>query len=388
MKKVLVTGGAGYVGSHTVKELVKNGYDVLVVDNLETGHRKLVDHRAKLEVADLADKEKLKSIFEKYIPEAVIDFAAYLAVGESMEEPEKYFQNNVANFINLLDAMNEVGCKLLIKSSSAAVYGNPTKESDIPWQEDFTECYRPEKSALLSGNWQGKKIAGEEFFQCFLDHYNSIYADRPELKLSSDEIIKLRIPMSIYGVTKLLDEIVMKKYDEFCGLKSIVLRYFNVCGADPSGGIGEAKPKPTTLMTLAIWQILGRVPELSIFGDDYSTSDGSGVRDYIHPSDLATGHIKALKFLVKNNKSDIFNLGTGTSSSVFEVISAVEKASGGKVKYTIKPRRSGDPAISISDPRKAEKVLNWKAKYNLRDMAETAWKWEINNSKIKIQKSK
>jgi UDP-glucose 4-epimerase len=181
--------------------------------------------------------------------------------------------------------------------------------------------------------------------------------------------------MSVYGLTKLIDEIVLKKYDKVCGIKSIALRYFNVCGADPEGVLGDGKPNPTNLMTLTIWQALGKKPNIEIFGQDFETKDGTGVRDYIHPSDLATGHIKALEYLIDKNIGDVFNLGTGSGSSVLEVISAVEKACSKKIITKNSPRRSGDPAVSVANSDKAQNVLNWKAKYNLADMAETAWKW-------------
>ena len=179
--------------------------------------------------------------------------------------------------------------------------------------------------------------------------------------------------MSIYGVTKLLDEIVMKKYDKLFGIKSVALRYFNVCGADPNGELGDAKLKPTNLMSLAIAQLLGEIKELSVFGSDYPTPDGTGVRDYIHPSDLATAHVVALKYIIDKKKSDVFNLATGKGSSVLEVISEVEKVAGKKVKFKIIGRRSGDPAISIADPSKVKNVLHWRTKYSLNDMAITAW---------------
>ena len=375
MKTILVTGGAGYIGSHTVKELIKVGYSVVVLDNLEAGHKEAVDPKAILEIADLKDKDKILSVFDKYEFDAVIDFAAYLAVGESMENPEKYLENNVLNFINLLDVMAEKKCKYIIKSSTASVYGNPTKESDIPWQENFVENYQSDKSALLNGVWQGEKVIGENFFEKFIAAYENATIDRPELKLKDSEIAKLKIPLSIYGLTKLLDEILLKKYDETSGIKSISLRYFNVCGADQEGILGDGKPNPTNLMTLTIWQALGKKPFIEIFGQDYETKDGTGVRDYIHPTDLATGHIKALEYLMDKDTSDVFNLGTGQGSSVLEVITAVERFSNKKIIIKNSSRRSGDSAISIADPNKAEKMLNWKAKYSLDDMARTAWKW-------------
>ena len=375
MKTILVTGGAGYIGSITVKELIKQNYNVVVLDSLEAGFRVAVDPKAKLEICDLADEEKVDAIFKKYQFDAVIDFAAYLAVGESMSEPKKYLKNNVDNFINLLNVMKENGCKYIIKSSTAAVYGNPTKESDIPWQETFAEEYKPEKSALLEGDWDGEKVIGEKFFEKIIESYTSKYQNRSELTLLEEELTKLRIPMSVYGLTKLIDEFILKKYDKVCGIKSTALRYFNVCGADPAGILGDGKPNPSNLMTLTIWQALGKKPFIEIYGQDFETEDGTGVRDYIHPSDLATGHIEALEYLMDKNVSDVFNLGTGKGSSVLEVITAVEKASGKKIVTKNSPRRSGDPAISVANSEKAQGILNWKAKYNLEDMAETAWEW-------------
>ena len=370
---ILVTGGAGYIGSHTVKELIKNDFNVVVVDSLESGHLWAIDKKAKFEKLDLCNIQALKRVFEKYSPIAVIDFAAYLAVGESMENPKKYFRNNVENFINILEVMKEYDCKFLIKSSTAAVYGNPRDDNDIPWNEDFIEKYHLKKSALLSGKWETFDAEGEDFFKKFLDFYEKKYSKQLILKLSKIEIEKLRIPMSIYGVTKLLDEIVMKKYDKLFGIKSVALRYFNVCGADPNGELGDAKLKPTNLMSLAIAQLLGEIKELSVFGSDYPTPDGTGVRDYIHPSDLATAHVVALKYIIDKKKSDVFNLATGKGSSVLEVISEVEKVAGKKVKFKIIGRRSGDPAISIADPSKVKNVLHWRTKYSLNDMALTAW---------------
>lgn len=375
MKTILVTGGAGYLGSITTKELVKQGYNVVVLDSLEAGSKSAVDPKAVLEVCNLADKEAIDAVFKNHPIDAVIDFAAYLAVGESMKDPKKYLRNNVDNFINLLDVMRENNCNYIIKSSTAATYGNPTKENDIPWQEKFIEEFKPEESALLEGDWDGEKVIAEGFFDKIVESYQSKYQNRSELTLSDEEKTKLRIPMSIYGLTKLIDEVVLRKYDKVCGIKSIALRYFNVCGADPEGILGDAKPNPTNLMTLTIWQALGKKPYIEIFGKDYETPDGTGIRDYIHPSDLAIGHIKALEYLIDKNQSDVFNLGTGQGSSVLEVIDAVEKASGNKIATKNSPRRSGDPAISVANSEKAQNMLNWKAKYNLADIAETAWKW-------------
>jgi len=378
MKTILVTGGAGYIGSHTVNELIEKGFSVVVLDSMESGHKEVVNPKAKLYVGNINDSEIVKKIFAENKIDAVIDFAAYLAAGESMVEPEMYLENNVINFVKFLDALVENGCKHIIKSSTAAVYGNPTKEDDIPWREEFIEKYRPQLSALLDGKWDGEDVVGETFFDKFITKYEEL-AEKEELKLSPDEKLKAKISLSIYGLSKLLDEIILKKYDELYGMKSIALRYFNVCGADPEGRTGDSKPVPTNLMTLAIMNLLGKIPELKINGRDYETPDGTCVRDYIHPSDLATGHVAALNYLLESATSDIINLGTGSGSTVLEVIAAVEKASSKKAKTSDGPRRSGDPVISVADPSRAKQVLNWQAKYNIDDMAETAWKWHSQN---------
>lgn len=372
---ILVTGGAGYIGAFTVKELLDQGYEVVVVDSLENGHREAVDFRAKLEILDIADTNKLSAVFDKYNPVAVIDFAAYLSVGESMENPQKYMENNVVNFVKLLDMMAEKGCNYIIKSSTASTYGNPEKDSDFPLKENYQERYKPVKSALLTGKWEGKNVEGETFFQKFIGFYREFFKDRQDLELTGEDLAKLRIPTSIYGLTKLLDEIILEKFKKKQKIKFVSLRYFNVCGGDLEGKTGEDKPNPTTIMTVCYWTILGRFEKLNLWGNDYPTKDGTGIRDYIHPIDLATGHIAALRYIMGDGESDIFNLGTGQPYSVYDVIKAVERASGQKVRYEIKARRSGDPTISYADPKKANKILNWKAKFNLQDMAETAWKW-------------
>lgn len=376
MKKIiLVTGGAGYIGSITTKELLDNGFDVVVLDSLENGHKEAVDKRATaLEIVNLENKEAVDKVFKKFKFDAVIDFAAYLAVGESMEKPEKYLKNNVFNFVNLLEVMKENGCNLIIKSSTASTYGEPQKDSDFPLKESYTDTFKPASSSLLSGKWNGDSLAGEEFLSKFIEEYHHYYKNNPKLHLNDREVTKLRIPASIYGLSKLLDEIIMSKYDVLSGLKYITLRYFNVAGADSSGEIGEDKPNPTNLMTVTVYAALGK-RELQVFGDNFPTKDGTGIRDYIHVSDLARGHVEALKYLLKTNTSNTFNLGTGNGYSVFEIIKSVENAAGKKIEYSIGPRRSGDPAISFSDPTKAKELLNWEAKYTVDDMAKTAWKW-------------
>lgn len=378
-KNILVTGGAGYIGSITTKTLLDNGYDVVVLDSLEKGHKEAVDRRAILEAVNLSDQISVDKIFKKYHFDAVIDFAAYIAVGESMEEPERYLDNNVGNFIKLLDVMIENDVKFLIKSSTAAVYGTPQNGSDLPLKEDYTEKYQPIDSALLAGNWGGEKVEGNQFFSKVLDYYNNLIDSNRELILNNQEITKIKIQPSIYGLTKMLDEIIMNKYDESSGLKYITLRYFNVAGADPSGKLGQDNDNPTHIFANAIFQALGKRDQLTIFGNDYATTDGTGVRDYIHVNDLAEGHIRALEYLLNNPISNTYNLGTGIGYSVLEVIKAVEKASGRKIKCEFGPRRSGDVAELYSDPSKANTTLSWKAQYSLDDMAATAWKWHSDN---------
>ena len=363
----------------------KAGFRIVVVDDLRSGHKELLPADTILEKIPLENRTNLQKVFSKHRPDAVIDFAAYLAVGESMIKPEKYLENNVQNFIILLDVMAEFDCKHIVKSSTAAVYGNPIKPTDIPWKEEFIEKYQPKISALLSGNWGEEKLSGEKFLEKFFTEYHKITADRPELQLSSSEISKLRIPLSIYGVSKLLDEILLAKYNKMSGINFVTARYFNVCGADPDGKTGDSKPLPTNLMSLAIEQLLGKIPELSVFGDDYPTKDGTGIRDYIHPYDLAVGHILALKYLFSAGKSQIVNFATGEESSVLDVIREVEKATNKKVKYKIVDRRSGDPSISVPDWSKAKKIFNWQTKYRLPEMAKTAWDWETKHKELRIK---
>lgn len=375
--QILVTGGAGYIGSITVNELIKAGFDVVVLDSLENGHKEAVNQKAALEVVDLKDEDATDAVFKKYKITAVVDFAAYLAVGESMENPAKYMTNNVINFINLLDAMVANDCKFIIKSSTASTYGDPQNESDFPLKEEYTEGYFPEHSGLLSGKWEDKGMAGDEFFDKIIEFYNKNTDKR--LRFSKDELTKLKIPVSIYGLTKLIDELILNKYNKIFGIESIVLRYFNVCGADPNGLTGEDKPNPTNLMSVTVLKACGRIPELKIFGNDYPTKDGTGVRDYIHVNDLATGHIKALQHLLQSKESNTFNLGTGIGYTVLEVINAVEKAAGKKIEYKIVERRTGDPVKSFADPSRANILLGWKTQYSLDDMARTAWNWHSSH---------
>ena len=375
MKNILVTGGAGYIGSITTKLLLDNNFNVIVFDNLETGHIEAVDKRAKLIVGDLNNISDIEKIFSQNKIDAVIDFAAYIAVGESMENPKKYLDNNVKNFINLLDCMTKYDCKNLIKSSTAAVYGEPKNSADLPLKEEYTDNYKPEKSELLEGIWDGQKLEGEEFFIKIIEYYSNIIKDKPELILNDAEKTKLRISSSVYGLTKMLDEIIMKKYEKSAKLNNIILRYFNVAGAAADGQLGLDAKVPTHLLIRIIFQLLGKIDKLEIFGNNFPTPDGTGVRDYIYVGDLAEGHIKALDFLIESHKSDTFNLGTGTGYSVLQMIESAEKVTGKKVKYHFTDKRAGDPAMLYANPRKANDILKWQASHDLEYMIETAWRW-------------
>ena len=355
-KTILVTGGAGYIGSITTKQLLDDGYSVVVVDNLDSGHRKAVDKRAAFEQANVGDEAAMEKILRNYKIDAVIDFAAYLAVGESMDEPKKYLVNNVENFVKLLDCMKKCTIPIMIKSSTASTYGNPEKESDFPLKENYQENYQPASSALLEGIWDGENLAGEEFFQKIIGYYQNLYRHRSDLQLSEDQIAKLRIPASVYGLTKLLDEIILNKYNQSSGMRWVALRYFNVCGASLDGNMGENKPNPTTLMTTIFWGILGKTGKLNIFGDDYPTEDGTCIRDYIHIEDLCSAHLLALEKL-QNNSEQVYNLGNGKGYSVRQVLETVKKVSGKNFKVTIVPPREGDPAGLTADATKATNTL-------------------------------
>ncbi len=376
-KTILVTGGAGYIGSITTKRLSDFGYKVIVIDNLKNGHLSALPKNIIFEEIDLCDKKSLNSFFLKYKPDAVIDFAAYLAVGESMVEPKMYMNNNIQNFIYLLDAMVASGCKYLVKSSTAAVYGNPKSENDLPLREEYTDNKIFEKSELLDGQWDKKELTGEVFFNRLIDYYHSVissHKDKEELKLSKKEVDQLRIPSNVYGFTKLLDEILMKKYDDLFQLKGIALRYFNVAGALETGEMGEDHPIETHLIPLVIKNVAQNLP-FKITGADYNTPDGTAIRDYVHVADLADGHIKACEFIFAHNKSGTFNLGNGIGYTVLEIIKNVEEIACKKVTYTVAPRRLGDPERLLASPQKANNVLGWKTSYSLKNMIESAWKW-------------
>jgi UDP-glucose 4-epimerase len=317
--KVLVTGGAGYVGSHAVRELRRNGHDVLVYDNLSTGHRQLVE-ALELVVGDIGDRSQLKSALRGV--DAVMHFAAHAYVGESVQNPRKYFDNNVGAALCLLNATIDAGIRHLVFSSTCAVYGNPTR---IPIPEDTP-----------------------------------------------------REPVNPYGVTKLLFERALEAYDHAYGLRFVALRYFNAAGADPSGEIGELHDPETHLIPLALAAAAGMRPAIEIYGEDYPTADGTCIRDYIHMNDLAEAHVRALEYLAEGGESIALNLGTGRGYSVKEVLAEVETVTGRALNRRTGPRRPGDPPVLVADPSRAQRTLNWRAQRSLNEIVSSAWNWMRN----------
>lgn len=321
---ILVLGGAGYIGSHTVYALIEKGVDVVVIDNLETGHIEAVHEKARFYKGDIRDRAFVDSVLDKEKIDAVIHFAANSLVGESMVNPLKYYDNNVNGTKVLLQSMVAHGLDKIVFSSTAATYGEPEK---VPILE----------------------------------------TDRTE-------------PTNTYGETKLAMEKMFKWTDRAHGLKYVSLRYFNACGAHISGKIGEAHSPETHLIPLIIQVPLGQREYISIFGDDYDTSDGTCIRDYIHVTDLAQAHILAVDYLMKGNESNIFNLGNGVGFTVKEVIDTARKVTGHEIPARIAERRAGDPARLIASSDKARQVLLWKPEHaDLEEIISTAWNWHKNH---------
>lgn len=320
---VLVTGGAGYIGSHTVAELIEKNEEVIVVDNLEKGHKGAV-LGGKLIVGDLRDKEFLEKLFSENDIEAVIHFAAYIEVGESVANPLKFYNNNVIATLNLLTAMKDAGVNKIVFSSTAAIYGEPESVPIVETDKTF--------------------------------------------------------PTNPYGDTKLAVEKALKWADNAYGMKHVVLRYFNASGAHKSGNIGEDHSPESHLIPLIIQAALGKRESIKIFGNDYKTPDGTCVRDYIHVSDLANAHFLALQRLRKGEESQIYNLGNGKGFSVKEVIDVVRKVTGRPIKAEDSPRRPGDPAILVASSEKIKKELGWKPGMDdLETIVSTAWEWHKNH---------
>ena len=317
---ILVCGGAGYIGSHAVHALVEKGEQVVIVDNLQTGHRGALNPAAKFYEGDIRDAAVLDKIFTENKIEAVIHFAANSLVGESMEKPLLYFNNNVYGMQVLLEAMVRHGVDKIVFSSTAATYGEPKR---VPIHEDDETC-----------------------------------------------------PTNTYGETKLTMEKMMKWVSRANGVRYVSLRYFNAAGALPDGSIGEDHKTETHLIPLILQVPTGRRDHITVFGDDYPTPDGTCLRDYIHVVDLADAHVLALEYLRKGGASDIFNLGNGQGFSVKEMIAAAEKATGRSIKVEIGARRAGDPAQLIASSEKARVVLGWKPQFtDVEQVIGTAWKW-------------
>ena len=321
--QVLVTGGAGYIGSHAVKVLLEKGYEVVVVDNLATGHEEAVDERAKLYIGDIADEAFMHQVFTENDIKGVIHFAAFSLVGESMTNPFKYYENNVGKTNKLLKSMVEHNVLNLVFSSTAATYGEP------------------EKTPIYESDAQ--------------------------------------VPTNVYGQTKLAMEHMIKWYGSAHGLNNVALRYFNVAGALEDGSIGEAHNPETHLIPIILQVANNKRAKISVFGDDYPTKDKTCVRDYIHVLDLCEAHVLALEYLFAGNPSDNFNLGSGEGFSVLEMIEAARKVTSHPIPAEVAPRRAGDPAVLIANSDKARKVLGWKpTRENIEVMIRDAWCWEQN----------
>lgn len=322
MSKILVIGGAGYIGSHMVRLLVDAGREVVVFDNFSQGHRAAV---SGIEVfqGDLLQPADLASVFQRYDVEAVIHFAALIAVGDSVKDPGAYYRNNVAGTLNLLDAMRVAGVNKLVFSSTAAVFGNPLTER--------------------------------------------LAEDHP------------RVPINPYGWSKRMVEQMLEDMSVAWGLNSVALRYFNACGAHGSGEIGEAHDPETHLIPVVLLAALGLRDSLRLFGDDYDTSDGTCIRDYIHVMDLASAHLKALDFMTVNPGAHAFNLGNGAGFSNLEVVETARRVTGHPLPVEMAPRRAGDPARLVADSTRARKDLGWTPEHpDLADIIKSAWLWHQN----------
>lgn len=317
--RILVTGGAGYIGSHTCKLLRNVGYIPVTYDNLVYGHKEAVKWGPFVR-GNILDRDRLIEVIRQYEPSAVMHFAAFAYVGESVRDPGKYYNNNVIGSINLLEAMRQSGCNNIIFSSTCATFGIP---ASLPITEETPQS-----------------------------------------------------PINPYGHGKLMIEQILKDYDDAYGIKHMSLRYFNAAGADIDGEVGEDHTPETHLIPLVLEAALGKREHIEIFGTDYETIDGTAIRDYIHVTDLADAHVKALKILESSNRSYQLNIGTGTGTSVSQIVSEVEAVCNVKLSILYRPRRNGDPPALIASSEKAQGLLNWKPKYSsLHKIVETAWKW-------------
>ncbi|WP_455794124.1 UDP-glucose 4-epimerase GalE [Clostridium butyricum] len=316
----IVLGGAGYIGSHAVNKLIENNYDVIVVDNLQSGHEEAINSKAKFYKGDIRDKNFLSNVFKEENIDGVFHFAANSIVGESMKEPLMYFNNNVYGMQILLEVMNEHNVNKIVFSSTAATYGEPKK---VPITEDMETC-----------------------------------------------------PTNTYGETKLTMEKMMKWCDKAYGMKYVALRYFNVAGAEDDGSIGEDHNPETHLIPIVLQTALGKRDHITIFGDDYDTEDGTCVRDYVHVVDLVEAHILAMKYLTHGGESNTFNLGSSQGFSVKEIVETARKVTDKDIKAIIGERRAGDPSKLIASSDKARKMLGWNPiRTNIENIIKDAWLW-------------
>ena len=321
---ILVLGGAGYIGSHAVDQLINKGYEVIVVDNLLTGHKAAVHPDARFYAGDIRDKTFLKSVFEKETIEGVLHFAASSLVGESVEKPLKYFNNNVYGMQVLLEVMHEFDVKNIVFSSTAATYGEP---KEFPITESTPTN-----------------------------------------------------PKNPYGESKLMMENMMKWCDNAYGMRYVALRYFNVAGAKSDASIGEDHTPETHLVPIILQVALGQRESLAIYGDDYDTPDGTCVRDYVQVEDLIAAHILALEYLKAGNESNFFNLGSNQGYSVQEMLEAAREVTGKEIPAKIAPRRAGDPSRLVASSAKAQAILGWKPKFtDVKEIIKTAWEWHVSH---------
>lgn len=323
MAKILIVGGAGYIGSHNVRMFLDKGFEVVVVDNLNTGHTKAIDPRATFYKEDIRNKDKMVEILKKEKVDAVVHFAALSLVGVSMKDPLAYFDNNVYGMIALLEAMQEANVNKIVFSSSAATYG---EQKEMPLTEESPTQ-----------------------------------------------------PTSVYGETKLMMETIIRWCDKCIGMKYVSLRYFNAAGAIEDGTLGEDHSPETHLIPLILQVPLGKRDHISVFGQDYETRDGTCIRDYIHVQDLADAHVRAINWLLEGHNSEIFNLGSGDGQSVNEMITCAEKIVGKEIKKEYVERRPGDPATLIASNKKAKEKLGWNNDHSLEDIMSTAYNFHKNN---------
>jgi UDP-glucose 4-epimerase len=320
--RILVSGGAGYIGSHVVRMLREKGDEVVIIDNLSRGHKESIPEGVPFEKIDLLDFELLSNSIKNYSIDAVIHFAAFAYVGESVDNPQMYYSNNLVGSFNLINALKENNIDKIVFSSTCSLYGNPL---NIP--------------------------------------------------ISESETLK---PINPYAKTKFFIENILNDYDTAYGLNYVALRYFNAAGDSDDSQIGESHDPEPHLIPLVLFAALGRREKIYVNGDDYPTKDGTCIRDYIHVNDLADAHIKALEYLRNNEKSTVFNLGTGNGYSVNDIINTAREITGVNIKAEVVGRRSGDPAELVADNKKVKKVLGWHPKYNLEKIIKTAWAWHKN----------